>query len=673
MKRTKSLPDCRQSPPVKGGHLIICLSTVFATAGTIRRAARLAAANAAALTVIFILPGTPTERAEEIPVRIRKKIALAQACGAKTITVSGSDICAQIAAYAENFAVTGVILFYPHGIFLGLSRPFPLEEELLSLLPGLAVYKIKRRKSLSSGGKHARNSGSGVAYSLLITVGILGFFTFVGYLFYHLHFGETSVVILYVLSILLISLMTTGPIYGIGASFFSVLLFIFLFTEPRFTLRFNDLEYLVTFLVLLTAAIITSTLTMRSKNQALQATQKAWRTEILLETSQRLQTAKNEDEIIAQVARQMIKLLNRSVILYPAIGETLGEPVFFPKDGTENDITPYLDPLEKKAAQWVCENRRRAGATTKTYPEAKLLYFAIRSNQTVFAVAGIVMEEEPPDLFEMNLFVAMLGECALALEKEHLMATKNRISIKAQQEQLRADLLRSISHDLRTPLTTISGNAAILINNGDTLSGEKKRALYLDIYDESAWLINLVENLLAITRFENGSIDLDLKPELIDEVVREALLHISRESVNYKISVSLEDEFMMARMDSHLIVQVITNLVNNAIRYTKPGSLIAIDITRKESMLVVEVADNGDGISDDIKNNLFEMFFTIHSQKDHRRGMGLGLALCKSIVTAHGGSIYVRDNEPHGAIFGFTLQAIEVKKDDENENSYRGG
>lgn len=227
---------------------------------------------------------------------------------------------------------------------------------------------------------------------------------------------------------------------------------------------------------------------------------------------------------------------------------------------------------------------------------------------------------------------------------------------------MRSNLLRSISHDLRTPLTSISGNAGILINNSEILSEEKKKSLYLDIYDDSMWLINLVENLLSITRIENGTMKINTEPELVEEVIEEAICHINRKVSEHKINTVIEDDLLMAKMDSGLIIQVIINIINNAIKYTPKDSIITITSKRKNNMAVIEISDNGKGINEESKDKLFDMFFTDNNKfGDGRRGLGLGLALCKSIIDAHEGCIYVRDNKPNGAIFGFTLHIEEVK------------
>ena len=268
-------------------------------------------------------------------------------------------------------------------------------------------------------------------------------------------------------------------------------------------------------------------------------------------------------------------------------------------------------------------------------------------------------------VFQYGLYLAILIALAIPLGSyiEKVTAReKEQAAILAKNEQLRANLLRAISHDLRTPLTSISGNAGVLLANVDDITPEKKKQLYADIYDDSMWLINLVENLLAVTRIEDGTMSLRLKPELMDDVISEALRHINRRKAEHHITVEHSDELALARMDARLIVQVVINIVDNAIKYTPPGSDINVRTYVKNKQVVTEIADNGPGIPDDAKPRIFDMFYTANARiADSRRSMGLGLALCKSIVTAHGGAVTVEDNSPTGTVFRFTLPVEEVK------------
>ena len=180
----------------------------------------------------------------------------------------------------------------------------------------------------------------------------------------------------------------------------------------------------------------------------------------------------------------------------------------------------------------------------------------------------------------------------------------------AKNEQLRADLLRAISHDLRTPLTSISGNASNLMSNGKSFDNETKQNLYQDIYDDAMWLINLVENLLSVTRLEEGRLNLHISAELVDEVVQEALRHINRLRTEHTISVENEDDLLLAKMDARLIVQVLINIVDNAIKYTPKGSHISIRTMRNGDWAVISISDDGPGISDENKKQIFDMFYS---------------------------------------------------------------
>ena len=328
-------------------------------------------------------------------------------------------------------------------------------------------------------------------------------------------------------------------------------------------------------------------------------------------------------------------------------------------------MSPNLTASERAVAEWVLKNNKHAGATTNTLPSAHCLYLAVRGSRQVLAVAGIALgSEEKPGSFEKNLMVAILDACGLALEKEAMVRAKQKVEETARQEALRANLLRAISHDLRTPLTAISGNAGMLMEKSVSLNENKKQEMYRSIYDDSMWLVNLTENLLSITRIENGTLPLRRDAELIGDIFHEALSHVDRRAAKHEIRVELEDDMLMANMDARLIVQVIINIVNNAVKYTPEGSDICLSAKKENSMVRIEIADNGPGISDEAKQRLFDMFYTVNTGSagaDSRRGLGLGLSLCKSIVEAHSGSITVHDNQPHGSVFSFTLPLEEVK------------
>lgn len=647
-----------------GEHILICLSGAPSNAKVIRTAARMAEAFHGAFTALFVETPRFSSQTEEDRSRLRANLRLAEELGARITTVYGDDPALQIAEYARVSGISKIVLGRSPGR-RGLLPPSKnLMDRLNELAPELDIYIIPDQ-SVPIARRKRRSRSVQERFSWadsLRMLGILAACTVVGYLFRGLGLKADNIIMVYILGVLGVSMSTTGRSYSLISSAFSVLIFNFFFTFPYFSLV-SEPSYLATFGIMFIVALLGSSLTTRIKRQAIQSANKAYRTEVLLETSRKLQTAEGTEEILSVTATQLGKLLERDLLIYPVREDgRLAEAMCFPTVSGA-DMSGYLTSAERAAAEWVQKNNKHAGATTGTLPSFQCLYMAVRGAERVLAVAGIVIvPDRRPDSFEKNLMVAILDECGLALEKERMVRVKQKVEEAAQQETLRANLLRAISHDLRTPLTSISGNAGILMENGAVLDGEKRRDLYTSIYDDAMWLINLVENLLSITRMENGSIKLNVQPELLEEVFAEALSHLDRHAEKHHIEMNLKDDLLMADMDARLIVQVVINIINNAIKYTPEGSHILLSAERQGQFVQVKIADDGPGIPAEAREKLFDMFYTANNTRgDGRRGLGLGLSLCRSIVTAHGGTISVLDNPPHGAVFCFTLHASEVK------------
>ena len=364
-----------------------------------------------------------------------------------------------------------------------------------------------------------------------------------------------------------------------------------------------------------------------------------------------------------------MKLLDRDVIVYPEKSGKLMKGYLFTTESSRK-VDAFFNEKEKSTAEWVFKNKKRAGASTNTHKDAKSLYLSIRINDNVYGVVGININGKPLDSYENSILLSILGECALAIENSRNATEKELAAILAKNEKLRANLLRAISHDLRTPLTSISGNADNLISNYEKLDEDAKKQIFNDIFDDSQWLISLVENLLSITRIEEDRMNFNMSVQVLEDVIEEALKHIGRKNQNHKISVEYKDELMLARMDARLIIQVVLNLVDNAIKYTPEGSEIRITAEKKNGIISISVSDDGKGIPEKSKPHVFEMFFTgENTVADSHRSLGLGLALCKSIINIHGGEITLSDNEPHGCIFTFTLPSDEVIINEQNNDT----
>ncbi len=642
-------------------HILVCLSSSPSNAKIIRTAARMANAFRGTFTALFVETSGFSSMSALDRQRLRSNIYLAQQLGATIETVYGDNIPFQIAEFARLSGVSKIVVGRSTVTKKHLFGKPTLTEQLIASAPNMDIHIIPDQITGSSASvfKKPRHPVFSIS-DILKSIGILAAASCLGFLFQQLGFDEANIIMVYVLAVLITSIVTVNRIYSLVSSVVSVLIFNFLFTVPHFSLKAYEQGYPVTFVIMFICAFLTGTLTIRMKTVARQSARSAFRTKILFDTNQQLQQAADMDDILVSTAHQLTKLLNRDIVIYPVEKEELREPLVFSCE-EESSTASYLTDNEKAVAEWVLKNNKHAGATTQTLSNAKCLYLAIRVNNSVYGVVGISAGLQPLDASENNILLSILGESALALENKKIAKEKEEAAVLVKNEQLRANLLRTISHDLRTPLTSISGNASNLLSNEESLDRKTRHAVYQDIYDDSMWLINLVENLLSVTRLEEGRLNLHISAELVDEVIQEALKHISRLSAEHFISITNEDDLLLAKMDARLIVQVLINLIDNAIKYTPQGSHIDIHTFPDNGWAVISVTDDGPGIADEDKKQIFDMFYSGSSKVvDCRRSLGLGLSLCKSIINAHGGAIYVSDHLPHGSVFTFTLPMEEV-------------
>lgn len=600
-------------------HILVGLSSAPSNARIIRTAATMANAFGGTFTALFVRTPNYEAMSEENKERLRQNTSLAQELGATIETVFGDDVSNQIAEYARLSGVTKIVV----GRSAISKRRFfgkpTLTEKLTQIAPNIDIHiipdastdpgyrqkKVRKRVDLRT---TLRDWG--------ISVGILALASGLAFLFSKVGFSEANIIAIYLLAVLLTAMVTSTRSSYVLSAIGSVLVFNFFFTYPQFSLRVYADGAPLTFLIMLIASLTVGTMTDRMKGQTKQSTQAAYRTNLLLETNQLLQKAQTDEEVLSACRTQVSKLLGRTASVLPGVVAS-----------TNKD--------------------------TQRYP--------IKVHDRVYGTV-IIEGTETLEVFENSVLLSILGECALTLENSRNTKEKEAAKLQAENEKLRANLLRSISHDLRTPLTSISGNAGMLLSDLEKLDNDTIRQMCGDIYDDSAWLTNLVENLLAVTKIEEGRMKLQKQPHLVEEIVSEALQHISRKQTEHTITVHHENELLLARCDARLIIQVIINLVDNAIKYTPAGSHITITTKQNEQHTEITVADNGAGIPDSEKEKVFQMFYSGSNPiADCRRSLGLGLSLCKSIITAHGGEIVVTDNVPAGTIFTFTIPSGEVE------------
>lgn len=622
--------------------ILACLSPSPSNPKILSAAADMAGKDAE-LIALFVETPDFSKSARSEQQRLEENMLVAKQLGAAIHTVSGDDIAFQIAEYARLSGIQKIVLGQSEtkaSLFLPQTS---LPDTLVKYLPDAEIHIIPDcKRPIYYPHRHAPVSTGRVGKDILVTLLMLMAATFMGMLLYGAKFSNSSIMMVYLLGVLLIAVITSQRVYSIAASVASLFIFNFFFVQPRYSLKAYEPGYPVSFLVMFLTAVIAGTLANQLKQNAHQAARAAFRTKIISDTDQLLAKAVSREEILQICARQSAILLKREVVLY--------EP---DADGFIVRCTVPADMGRGVNPDKLLEEVYRTG-------QAKNWCYPVHVQENTYALLYIAEQEPPPELESLSTLTSVLGECALALENEKNAREKKEAAVLAENERVRANLLRSISHDLRTPLMSISGNAGALLTNEERYSEQTRHRLYEDIYDDSLWLTDLVENLLASTRLEGGAANLRLSAELAEDILNEAAEHVHM-GKGRKLQIRPSSEILLVKADARLIVQVLVNLIGNALKYTQPDAEIILSAERRGSMAAFSVADDGPGISDREKQKIFEMYYVgSNAASGGRKSLGLGLALCKTIISAHSGKIWVEDNIPHGAIFTFTLPLEEV-------------
>lgn len=668
--RVNILSDEARSKSNRSYHtdesVLVCVSPSSSNPTIVRAASRMAQAFHAELCALHVETPDSENLSDEDRAQLASNLELAEQLGARVVSVFGDDVAFQIAEYARISGTSKLVMGRDTARH-SLLRRTNIADRLIALAPNLDIYIIPDRTSMRAQMTRQRRQRDAETklftvprpVDAVVTALLLAAATGVAALFTVIGFSTGDITSVYILATLVCAMVTSNCLCALALSVLSVLTYNFCFVEPLYTFAFLPSAG-PTFAIMFATAILVSMLTTLVSNQATRSALTAYRTKVLFETNQLLGKTDEPEEVYPIISDQLVKLLDRDVVLYPVCdGNRLGTPTLT-KAGASPTDKRVLGPSEAAVATWVFKNNKRAGATTSTLPESRCLYLAIRARERVFGVVGIAIAGAPLDAFENSTVLSVLGEAALALESKLAARERRDAELFARNEQLKANLLRSVSHDLRTPLTAISGAASVLLSDGERLGQERRNELLRDIDMNSLWLINIVENLLVVSHVEEGTLTLRLTPELLDEAVDEAVRHLEHTAHEHAVKVRPADEALLAKMDVRLVVQVVVNLIDNAVKYSPKGTTVEVSMRREGDSVVCEVADHGPGVPDGEKESVFETFHTVRgvAPVDGRRSLGIGLSLCKSIVEAHGGRIWVRDNTPSGAVFAFSLPAL---------------
>lgn len=646
-----------------GIKMLVCVGPSPSSAKCIRWTARTAEAFRAPWVAVHVERMDDERLPEGERKSIRANLDLAERLGAEIATLNGDDIAAVVAEYVKLSGVTNIVV--GKGRNKRTLKNFyekDFEDRLIALLPNVEVHIIPGRlPGKTYRPPRRRYMGRDFFFSwwdFLKTVFLLTAATLLSTGFRAFGIGDHNIIMLYILSVLVVSRVTDGYFYGIVASIASVLAFNFFFTVPYFTFYTIQPGYPVTFVIMLVVALITSALTLRIKAQMRYAVERVHRVEVLYEINKKLLAARGIENIVSIANEYLVKIFNRSAVFYTlgSDGSLAGSFLKYPSEARASSL--MLDE-ERAVAHWVFTNQKHAGAGTDTLMGARGLYIPVVSQGKVLGVIGVSCVEGLLDQGGRLFLSAITSQVAMALERQLLSDEQRKMTISSEKEKMRSNLLRAISHDLRTPLTGIWGASSTILENDLDISTRNK--LIAHIREESQWLIRMVENLLSVTRINEDATSVIKTCEAVEEVVAEAVGRIRKRFPGRKIAVKAPDELLMVPMDGTLVEQVLINLMENAVNHSSEDAKVEVKIYKNEGYAFFEVIDSGEGIPEEILPNLFESYIPdARRGADSSRGMGIGLTVCMTIVKAHRGKMEAfNKSEGHGAVFRFMLPLKE--------------
>ncbi|MGB8454649.1 MAG: DUF4118 domain-containing protein [Anaerocolumna sp.] len=487
------------------------------------------------------------------------------------------------------------------------------------------------------------------------TLAIILIATTLSFIFVKATGNHINVAIIYFLAIILITKITDGYFWGIISSVVGVIIINYYFTYPYFSFNFTRNGYPLTFSGMFLISFIISTTVTNLKEHAKNAGENEKKSNRLNEINNRLFSTYDLTKII-ELSLEYIGEFTGSTVIYYDESPQLGSKGFIRTTNPEHEKI-IRSHHEQFIADWVFQNKRPAGIGTDYQGVSSCTYLPLISNDAIWGVIGFFRtgpeKSEEINISSLNLIISQV---AVAIERQHLLDNQQLIMIETEKEKTRANLLRAVSHDLRTPLTGMIGASETILKNKKVLSEEKQIKLIEFIYEDSNWLLHMVENLLSVTRIREGKSSVNKIPEPLEEVVTEAILRIRTRFPHAAILVKIPEDFIMIPMDATLIEQVLLNLMENAIKYSGNNNPVTLIAEYNDEYVTFHIKDGGKGITISKIESIFDGSpQTGNLSSDSNKGLGIGLSICKTIINAHGGNISAKNQDNGGAVFTFTL------------------
>jgi two-component system sensor histidine kinase KdpD len=629
-------------------RILVCVSpSPFATR-VVRAARRMAAGLRAEWWVAYVETRQHARLLDADRDRVAETLRLAEQLGGRTVTLTGHNVADELVAWARQRNVSKLVVGKPRGHRWREWLLGSTVDDLIRKSGDIDVYVItgEHQPDRPAGRVERPRRTEGAAYAQ--AAGVVGLCTALAWLMWS-RFELANLIMVYLLGIVLVAARSgRGP--SIFASLASVALFDFFFVPPYLTFAVTDTRYVVTFAVMLVVAAVISTLTVRIRQQAETARRRERRTAALYEMARELASLRRLEDLLGTAVRHVAEVFASEVAILLPDGE--GRLVL--RAGSMAAAPD--DPSERAVSAWVFDRREMAGQGTGTLPGARALYLPLVASREPVGVLA-VRSADPAALVapeQLHLLETFAAQTALAAERALLAERAEAAQLRVESERLRNTLLSSVSHDLRTPLATITGAASSLLDESGDLDPGGRRELLQAIHEESDRLNRLVNNLLDMTRLESGAVQLRKDWQSLEELVGVALARFGGRLSDRPVTTRLPPGLPLVPVDGMLLEQVLINLIDNALKYTPPATPIEIGAAAGEGEVVLEVADRGPGVPAGDEERLFDKFYRGRAPAGVR-GVGLGLTICRAIVEAHGGNIRAENRPGGGLVFRVTL------------------
>ena len=621
-------------------RLLVCVSGSPFSEKLMRVTRRLASEMKAPWSVVYVeTPGVDTYSRENRE-RIWQDLRLAENMGAQVATITGTSISDALIDYALRQNITKIVVGKPAKSRLREFLRPPIVDQIIRNSGHIDVYvvsigSIDRKAMISTERRKKKISWRSFLSSVLLVLGasvisrILSHFV-----------SPTNMVMIYLLAVVFAA-VRLGRDPAIITAILSVLVFDFFFVPPHYTFAVADSEYMLTFLGLLTVGVVISTLVARGKERAEVMQTREIQTTSLYHLSRDLTSAADAEAVMQAVRYNIGESLQAEVMFFSPEKEHLK----FVGNGVLT--TPELK--EQAVANWVFHNQQVAGRGTETLNSAKYLYLPLKTSIATLGVLGIKLADgESYTSHQVRLLLdAFAGQTAMALERVQLVRQAEQAQILATRENLERALLNSISHDLRSPLASITGILSSLQEQDTNLTETAKHELLRTASEEAIRLNRFVANLLNMTKLEAGVVKLRTDACEVQDLIGCALAQTERQLGARAVQIHLPPNLPIVMMDMGLMTQVLVNLLENAAKYSPAGTEIEINVHHDETFLTIAVKDKGRGIPEEDLERIFDKFYQVPIPEG-RGGTGLGLSICKGIVEAHGGTIWARNHAGNG-------------------------